>query len=229
MAEHLVYLVLRGAIKLSWEERSLSLAAGTAVLIPPHCVFLAEAQSIDRPVLRRLRFNWTALRWPRVTLVPRGLSLEPMMIALADELLTERAQTARAQAAWLELMLVELARQAAPAAHGGLDLRARTRLAELVAGPSLVHLHSAGLARAVGLSHDYFSRCFRISYGVSPRTWLVQRRLEAAANELAASDEAMAVIAARWGFADTKGFSKQFRRRYGQMPSQWRRHHAGLA
>lgn len=81
----------------------------------------------------------------------------------------------------------------------------------------------AEMARKLGLSHDYFSRIFRRTYGVSPRVWLVRQRLAHAAALLRESRERISEIAERLGYAELYLFSRQFRQVYGVSPRAWRK------
>ncbi len=77
-----------------------------------------------------------------------------------------------------------LALQARPAPLRALPAGQRDRLCRLVRERIADQLAPDDLARAVGLSGDYFARLFRASFGVSPRQWLADERIRAAARLL---------------------------------------------
>src|SRR6185437_1496624 len=55
--------------------------------------------------------------------------------------------------------------------------------------------------------------------------WILERRLEAARDELTSlrgRHRTIAAIAMRWGFADSTHFSRRFRQAYGMSPREWR-------
>ena len=55
--------------------------------------------------------------------------------------------------------------------------------------------------------------------------WILERRLDAARQELTSPrgrHQTIAVIARRWGFADSTHFSRRFRQAYGMSPREWR-------
>jgi AraC-like DNA-binding protein len=55
--------------------------------------------------------------------------------------------------------------------------------------------------------------------------WVVERRLEAARQDLTSRrgrNQTIAAIARRWGFADSTHFSRRFRQAYGMSPREWR-------
>jgi AraC-like DNA-binding protein len=80
------------------------------------------------------------------------------------------------------------------------------------------------LARRAGMSVNGFLRAFRQVRGVSPIAHRLALQLDAAAALL---DETpawpVAEVAARSGFADSNYFSRQFRRRFGVAPREFRR------
>jgi AraC-like DNA-binding protein len=60
--------------------------------------------------------------------------------------------------------------------------------------------------------------------------WILDRRLEAARDQLTSSRgrrQTIAAIARRWGFADSTHFSRRFRQAYGMSPREWRHAHCG--
>jgi transcriptional regulator GlxA family with amidase domain len=79
------------------------------------------------------------------------------------------------------------------------------------------------LAMAAGLSVHHFARAFKQTIGVSPHRYLVQQRVERAAQLLGATDRSLSEIAAEVGFADQSHFSKNFNRVTGSTPNAFRR------
>ena len=109
----------------------------------------------------------------------------------------------------------------------GLDYTQRERLQELLALHQAHELHPRDLAREVSLSHDYFTRLFTQSYGMSPRNWLHQQRLDQAVNLLETTQETISAIAIACGYPDVFPFSKQFKKRFGLSPTQFRKNSQG--
>ena len=55
--------------------------------------------------------------------------------------------------------------------------------------------------------------------------WIVERRLDAARQDLTSRrgrNQTIAAVARRWGFADSTHFSRRFRQAYGVSPREWR-------
>ena len=79
------------------------------------------------------------------------------------------------------------------------------------------------LAAAAGVSIRTVSRGFRERHGISPMAWLKERRLEAAQRDLRAAqpDEVTVTeVALRYGFDNLGRFAVDYRRRFGETPSQ---------
>jgi AraC-like DNA-binding protein len=78
------------------------------------------------------------------------------------------------------------------------------------------------LARAAGLSRAHFSREFRRTFGESPHSYLLTRRLERAAALLRATDRSVAAICFSVGLRSVGSFTTTFTRTYGSPPTAYR-------
>jgi len=97
-------------------------------------------------------------------------------------------------------------------------LRARDLADRAYADP----LSVADLARAAGLSPAYFSRRFRVAFGVTPHGYLLTRRLERAAALLRHTDHSVARICSEVGLTSLGSFTTSFSRTYGASPTAYR-------
>lgn len=79
------------------------------------------------------------------------------------------------------------------------------------------------LAAAAGVHPVHLAREFRRAYAMSLSEYLQRRRMQAAAELLATTDEPLARVAARAGFADQSHLGRHLRARAGCTPSQLRR------
>jgi AraC-like DNA-binding protein len=79
------------------------------------------------------------------------------------------------------------------------------------------------LSETVGLSANYFSRRFKGSFGVSPRHYLIRRRLERAKLLMRQSRASLSQIALDTGFSDQAHMSRLFHAVVGETPNRWRR------
>jgi AraC family transcriptional regulator len=81
------------------------------------------------------------------------------------------------------------------------------------------------LCALVQRSEAHFSRSFKRTYGESPHSFVIRRRVDLAARHMLTTDAALSDIAVRCGFVDQAHLCKQFRQLMGQTPAAWRRAH----
>jgi AraC-like DNA-binding protein len=85
----------------------------------------------------------------------------------------------------------------------------------------------ADVVAAAGVGMRTLYHGFQQTHGMTPMTWLKQRRLDAARADLLVGDPAAPVeggqvtrSAARWGFSHLGRFATDYRRRFGETPVQ---------
>jgi AraC family transcriptional regulator len=128
-------------------------------------------------------------------------------------------------AALLRRQIDPPARQAAPDGRGRLlawqARKVRDYIDSHIAGPIFV----ADLCALVHRSKAHFSRCFKCTFGESPHSFVVRRRVELAGQYMLGTHASLSEIALRCGFADHAHLCKHFRQVVGQTPAAWRRAH----
>lgn len=77
------------------------------------------------------------------------------------------------------------------------------------------------IAESLNLNRSYFSKIFRAYTEKSPQRYLVDFRLQKAAELLASGGLPPGEVARRVGYTDVFNFSRMFRRRYGVSPSYY--------
>jgi AraC family transcriptional regulator len=90
-----------------------------------------------------------------------------------------------------------------------------------ISGPVLI----ADLCALVQRSEAHFSRSFKRTFGESPHSFIVRRRVELAAQYMLATNASLSDIALGCGFTDQAHLSRHFRQAAGQPPAAWRRVH----
>ncbi|MBL9154141.1 MAG: AraC family transcriptional regulator [Verrucomicrobiales bacterium] len=80
----------------------------------------------------------------------------------------------------------------------------------------------AALAKIAGLSVRSFNRRFHAVFGVSPQTFLIKTRIQAACEALRHSATPIGEIALDLGFYDQSSFTGHFRRHLGVTPLRYR-------
>ncbi len=78
------------------------------------------------------------------------------------------------------------------------------------------------MAGVCGCSSSHFMRWFKRMTGTSPLAYLNERRLAIAAENLRETDDKILVIAENAGFENLSNFNRQFKKRYGVTPKEYR-------
>ena len=135
-----------------------------------------------------------------------------------------RSRTSAALHTRPRLNVLASLRQRAPAAQarGGLPPGAMRRVREYVDAHLGESMDLAELASIAGLSVFHFARQFKQSAGVTPHSYLVQRRVERAQDLLARTDLALSEIAVAAGFSDQSHLARHFRQMLGTTPREFR-------
>lgn len=81
----------------------------------------------------------------------------------------------------------------------------------------------AGLARRAAMSPRHFTRVFTEEVGEAPGAYVERIRVEAARRQLEETDDPVTVIAARCGFGSSETLRRNFVRRLGVSPDQYRK------
>jgi AraC family transcriptional regulator len=84
------------------------------------------------------------------------------------------------------------------------------------------------LARLLNLSASHFCRAFKCTFSVSPRDYVLRRRIEVAQGLMLSTSEPLSSIAVRCGMCDQPHFTRSFHRIVGATPYMWRRARQGL-
>ena len=79
------------------------------------------------------------------------------------------------------------------------------------------------VASRFGFSATYLSRIFHKYAQVNYRTYLIDLRVKYAVRQLLNTDLEIEQIAIAHGFPDSRSFSKAFQKRYGCLPSRYRK------
>ena len=83
------------------------------------------------------------------------------------------------------------------------------------------------LARLSEVSRSYFDRCFKQAYGVSPKEYLTELRMQRV-RELLSVGYGIAEAADAVGYSDFYHFCKQFKKRHGISPGVYKKSHNTL-
>ncbi len=104
-----------------------------------------------------------------------------------------------------------------------MDIKVRRAIATLEAN-SHHRFSLSELARSVNLSPFYFCHLFKTQTGISPGRYLINLRMQQACHLLETTQLSVKEVMAQVGFNDKSHFTREFKRCYGQSPSQYRKH-----
>jgi transcriptional regulator of acetoin/glycerol metabolism len=112
-----------------------------------------------------------------------------------------------------------------PDARGGMADPSLRRVRDYVENHLNGDVSLGTLARVAGLSDSHFARAFRQAEGVTPHTYVLQRRVARARKMMVESDLSLAEIALAAGFADQSHLARRFRQQTGLTPDRFRKLH----
>lgn len=79
----------------------------------------------------------------------------------------------------------------------------------------------ASLAALCSVSEVYFRKIFLTKFGVSPREYIISRRLDYASQLLRSGQFQISEIAAMCGYAEPCHFSREFKKKFGVSPAKY--------
>ena len=85
----------------------------------------------------------------------------------------------------------------------------------------------AEIAGRLGLDRSYFSSLFREARGISPQQYLVNLRLEKAAELMVRFGQTPSTVAISTGYSDVYNFSRMFKKHFGLSPRDYIREQGG--
>jgi transcriptional regulator GlxA family with amidase domain len=177
--------------------------------------FPAVTVDPDRIFVRSSATVWTAAG------VTAGIDLALSLVE--GDLGTEAAQTV---ARYLVMYLRRPGGQTQFAAPVWMPRARRTPIRDvqeaIEATPGGAHSITE-LARRAAMSPRHFTRVFTEEVGEAPGAYVERIRVEAARRQLEETDDAVMVIAARCGFGSSETLRRNFVRRLGVSPDQYRK------
>ncbi len=117
---------------------------------------------------------------------------------------------------------------APPARTSGSTVRTRqqVRLKQMLAVIDHRYMENLSIGEIADGAHISVSEClrtFKKYTGTTPIQFLIEKRLEKAAEKIRMGDQRISLIAESCGFHDMSYFTRMFRKSYGKTPSDYRR------
>lgn len=83
----------------------------------------------------------------------------------------------------------------------------------------------ASLCELLGITQPYLFKIFKVEIGISPKQYIIQRKIKYAKRMLSETDAPISTVALSLGFYDTISFSKFFKSVAGISPTAYRQNH----
>lgn len=219
-------------------KKQQAVREGQAILLPPQS---AHRESGDTPVrLGWIGFDWKS-PWPGkslqrpVTLGAAAGDISYLMQQIYEEQHSQRPGSAEICALALRQVIVFFQRAAserpAPRSAHALSFR-QVQVAQSLAAyldQNVSHPHSLEqVAEYHRLSPAHLSLLFQKHYKITPTAYRQQKRVERAQELLGEGMASIKEIAAACGFTDAAHFCKEFKKRTGHTPGEYRQGKADI-
>lgn len=225
---HLFIVVERGALRANFDSEHVVMQAGTVCLLPVGCERQLRAVSAVPTQTWRLRFNvirngtYIGLNCPPI------FKSDASSLLSHQQLLSEVHENSRYAAELTPLLSAFISRfltlpELSDEQNRRLDGSQRRRVERLVKRGLMDGVTPGDMALEAGLSPDYFTRLFKATYGIPPRTYLLQKRMELAGDLLRDSTMSVKEVCNELGEPDMGTFCRLFKRVMGQTPTQFRK------
>lgn len=223
----LVYFCLEGGFQIRSLNGSQNVRRGDVVVVPAGRAFdfvlgtysrarvarfqLVRSQRVVTPVgaIQVYHFGNSTEAWLSVLRAELSGTVRPDAVSLALRglfLSIERPSFRVGYGRWRKLTVFEKER-----IHAWADSLAPSSRPDL-----------ADLSRILDLSPEYCARLFRQSFGMPFESWLIARRMRAAAVRLQESSLTISAISEEYGYSTPFFFSRQFKMVMGCSPRHFR-------
>ena len=159
-----------------------------------------------------------------------GRPLEDTVHLLGRELAEPQLATGLVLDRLVDVLLVQVLREWLTVEAASSKPSWLGALGDPVVGAAITRIHvdpsrawtTTSLAREVAVSRSTLSRRFTAVVGMSPRAYVVQWRMDLAAQRLRDTDDPLESVAASVGYASVYAFSRAFRAARSQPPGRYR-------
>lgn len=217
-----ILLPMQGSMRLDIEGRSSIVSSNCVAVIPQQCEHDFEP-SMDCSMLildvEAAAFADEAAPGLLCSSMPSLTRIEPWLWRLFRQLGAEvEAGACRARdAARLTMAGLHLVE---PSERPRLWSRSERRVLDVAQEAQVIGV--AEMARMAGLGQSQFHALFRATTGQSPKQLQLSRLFESAADGLVNTSASISEIAYGLGYQNVSSFNRQFKRRFGLTPSEFR-------
>ena len=227
-----IYYVKSGSAELTFKDHTLEMKAGHLYLIPPY-------QLVSHKSDGELHFMWTHFQ----ANIDSGVDLfmfygQDLMIDCSalphiesdfmqlNKMIKDKKPSAIFERNRLLLSLLHPFMQQFDRSIGKVSafrhqslLPALTLINSNITNPPDIK----SLAKSVKMSPEHFSRKFKSAFSISPKRYILQKRIALAKQRLLLDNDSIDLIAEQCGFCDIFHFSRTFKQETGIAPSLFRK------
>lgn len=233
LQDHLFYYVAEGSFEARRPGQRATVKAGALIWAGAGTCIHFRLPDDGKVVIWRFRLdardqNGRPLPSPLpLWHVPQAHACELWMSQIKDEHTRPTSPEPERVRGLLLCLLTELGRCALPREmqNGILTPSQQKTLMDYLSRNIHRRLEIEQLADLVELSPDYFTRCFRRTYGQPPRTWILRERIHAAAVRLLETNLTVSQVAKEFDYDNVFLFSRQFKKVMGVGPVAYRKEH----
>lgn len=155
---------------------------------------------------------------------PHAAALSVIQGAISNDRITPQERSDALLSGWLRFAC-SVSGQAIPVDRSSLSQRRRAALdaADYMLTNIGTEVSLVNLCELTGVSLRSLRNGFQDVFGVSPKRWLKRARLSAARSDLRSADpdgESVSTIASRHGFTQFSHFATDYRKQFGEQPSE---------
>ena len=231
ISEHMIYFCMKNAFNVVLQDQTITVDRGTFLWIMPGVANETRLVSPRRPFRTYyLRFSLsesdsiTPVRLQQDIVHRQGAwPLLDHLRDLVQDLQSPREFHERRIRASLTLLAASALESESRHQVSVLTAQQRLALHAYMETHATEKISPQSLAQQAGLSMPYFSRVFHRSYGMTPRHWILRKRILLAAQIMSETRLTAKEVAYRLGYRDRFLFSRQFKQVMGVSPRLYRR------
>ncbi len=242
---NILCFIVEGSCSFVIGTEQFTINAGEAVIIPQNtfyapttehgCLyqyfhFCADVQktAVSAPLAQSYRYREEMLHGSAVYYLPECFAMDADIRFLLESVLHEMASNEptsnlRMNLSFLDA-LARIAEKCAVQPDRTLAFDIEQFILEHLEGKPTLGM----LADRFGYTKQYIIRVFKRQFGQTPAAYINDLKLSRAMRYLTETDASVEQAANRCGFEDSNYFSRQFKRKYGLSPTEYRKHSSGI-
>ncbi len=231
-----IFAVFEGSIRLFLNDKPYSLESGQFILINSNEIHSIDAVKPNRTVVLQIALKtfeeyYTGEQF--IQFVHRNLACDDELMELLKRIFETYQKKEYGYALQvkgdyyylLHLLITQYRKNnvTADMLHKNKRLNRLSTIINYMKENYKEELTLENVAEVFGYAPAYLSRMFQKYAGINYKDYLCNIRMEYAFKELLNTDHTISETALNNGFPNSKAFSREFRKKYGMLPSEYRK------